>query len=136
VRTTVNRSFPTLSAVITVSSLALLAFIGFALMEFRFFLEKWIPGPTAAMLEALVVLLIAGGWIRALLVAASGRRGALTALLAFSALGALIGLYDMQYVLNTPMPWPEQITVVFMLIASIAAAVVVARYRGLTKNPS
>jgi hypothetical protein len=132
----VNRSFPSLSTAITVSSLALLAFIGYALMEFRFFLEQWIPGPTAAMLEALIVLLIVGGWLRALLGAASGRRGALSSLIVFGALGILIGLYDMQYVLNAPMPWPEQIMVVFMLFVSIVAAVVVARYRSRTKRAS
>ena len=103
-------------------------------MEFRYFLENWIPGATAAMLEAIVVLLIAGGWLRALLVAASGRRGGLTALIGLSALSVLIGAYDMQYVLNTPMPWPEQIMVVLMLLVSITAAVVVARYRSRTKS--
>ncbi len=131
-----NKPFPSLSTVITISSLALLAFIGYALMEFRYFLENWIPGPTAAMVEAFVVLLIAGGWLRALLVAASGRRGGLTALIGFSALGVLIGVYDMQYVLNTPMPWPEQITVVLLLVVSVIAAVVVARYRNRTKSLS
>jgi hypothetical protein len=134
--TTVNQSSPSLSTVITVSSLALVAFVGYALMEFRFFLENWIPGPTAAMLEAVVVLLIVGGWLRALLVASAGSRGGLTALLVFSAVGVLIGLYDMQFVLNTPMPWPEQIMVILMLLVSIAAAVVVVRYRSLSKKPS
>jgi hypothetical protein len=104
-------------------------------MEFRFFLEEWIPGPTAAMVEALVVLLIVGVWLRALLVAASGR-GALNALLALTAIGILIGIYDMQYVLNTPMPWPEQIMVGVMMLASIAAAVVVLRYRSRMKKLS
>jgi hypothetical protein len=37
-----------------------------------YFLEKWIPGDGAAMVETLIVLLIVGGWIRALFVAASG----------------------------------------------------------------
>lgn len=131
-----DQSPPSRSTAITLSSLALVAFVGYALMEFRFFLENWIPGPTAAMLEALVVLLIVGGWVRALLVASSGSSGGLTTLLALSVVSALIGLYDMQYVLNAPTPWPEQIMVVFMLLVSIAATVAVLRYRSLSKRLS
>jgi len=131
-----NKQFPSLSHAITASSLSLPAFIGYTLMEFRYFLEKWIPGTSAAMAELVIVLLIAGGWLRALLVAASGRRSGLTALVGFSAFGALIGLYDMQYVLGTPMPWPEQVTVLSILLVSVIAAVVVARYTRRTKSPS
>src|SRR5687767_10496543 len=91
--------FTTLHGAITLSALALLSFIGYAFIVARYFLEKWIPGDGAAMVETIVLLLIIGGWLRALFVAAGGRRGGLTALFAFSVLITLIALYDMQFVL-------------------------------------
>ena len=36
--------FTSLNGAITLSALALLSFIGYAFMEARYFLEKWIPG--------------------------------------------------------------------------------------------
>ena len=37
------------------SALALLSFIGYAFMEARYFLEKWIPGDGAAIVETIVL---------------------------------------------------------------------------------
>ena len=114
--------FTSLSGAITLSALALLSFIGYTLMEMRYFLGKWIPGDGAAAVETIVILLIVGGWLRALFVATNGRRGGLVALLALSVFNVMIGLYDLQFVLNTPMPWPEQLTVIVMLIVGVVAA--------------
>ncbi|MBI3165896.1 MAG: hypothetical protein HYZ24_14530 [Chloroflexi bacterium] len=115
--------FTSLNGAVTLSTLSLLAFIGYALMEMRYYLAKWIPGDTAAAVELFVVLLIVGGWIRALFVTANGRRGGLIALLALSVVFALIAPYDFQFI---PMPWPEQTmvfaTFVFSLIAIAALA--------------
>lgn len=119
--------FTSLNGAVTLSALSLLAFIGYALMEMRYYLEKWIPGDTAAAVEMLVVLLIVGGWIRALFVAANGRRGGLTALLAFNAVFALIAPYDFQFF---PIPWPEQTMVIATFVFSlIAIAVLVIQLR-------
>lgn len=118
--------FASLSGTIALSALALLSFIGYVLMEMRYFLKKWIPGDGAAMVETLIVLLIVGGWIRALFVAASGRRGGLIALIAFCVFNIMIGLYDLQFVLNTPMPWPEQLMVIVTLVVGVIATAVVA----------
>ena len=115
--------FNSLNGAVTLSMLSLLAFIGYALMEMRYYLEKWIPGDTAAAVEMFVVLLIVGGWVRALFVAANGKRGGLIALLAFNVAFALIAPYDFQFF---PIPWPEQTmviaTFVFCLIAIAALA--------------
>jgi hypothetical protein len=111
--------FTSLNGAITLSALALLSFIGYAFIEARYYLEKWIPGDGAAMVETIVLLLIIGGWLRALFVAAGGRRGGLTALFAFSLLVTLIALYDMQFVLYAHISWPEQVMVVVMLIVGV-----------------
>ena len=111
-------SFTSLSGTITLSALALLSFIGYALMEMRYFLEKWIPGDNAAALETLIVLLIVGGWIRALFVAEAGQRGGLISLVAFGVFTALIAPFDVRYF---PLPWPEQTMVITTFILSVIA---------------
>ena len=110
--------FTSLSGTITLSALALLSFIGYVLMEMRYFLEKWIPGDTAAAVETLIVLLIIGGWIRALFVAQAARRGGLGSLVAFSVFTALIAPYDLRYF---PLPWPEQTMVIASFVFSVIA---------------
>jgi hypothetical protein len=109
---------------------ALLSFIGYTLMEMRYFLESWIPGDGAAMLETLVILLIVAGWLKALLVSAAGKRSGFIALLAFSLFATLIGLYDLQYLLNTPMPWPEQLMVLAMLGSGVISGALLALHIG------
>jgi TRAP-type C4-dicarboxylate transport system permease small subunit len=122
--------FTSLNGAITLSALSLLAFVGYTLMEMRYFLEQWIPGDSAAMAETIVILLIVGGWLRALLVAASGRRGGWMALLAFSGFAILVALYDMQYVFSPSMSWPEQTMVFVMLgLALLAIAALGAQRR-------
>ncbi len=111
-----KNGFTSLSGTVTLSVLTLLSFIGYALMEMRYFLEKWIPGDNAAAVEMFIVLLIVGGWIRALIVAANGRRGGLTALVAFCVFTALIAPYDVRYF---PLPWPEQTMVIATFVFSV-----------------
>ena len=122
--------FTSLNGAVTLSALSLLSFIGYTLMEMRYFLGKWIPGDNAAMIETIVILLIVGGWLRALFVTAGGKRGGLIALLAFSGFATLIALYDMQYVFSGPMPWPE-LTMIFVMLslAVLAMAVLASQLR-------
>jgi hypothetical protein len=104
-------------------------------MEMRYFLGKWIPGDNAAAVEMLIVLMIIGGWIWALFVATSGRRGGLISLAAFGVFTALIAPYDIRYF---PLPWPEQtmviVTFVFSVIA-LAALVMQLRQSGAPGLP-
>ncbi len=120
--------FTSLNGAVTLSALALLSFIGYTLMEMRYFLENWIPGDSAAMIETITILLIVGGWLWALFAARNGKQGGLIALLALSLFAVLIALYDVQYVLYTPMPWPEQLMVVVMGVVGVIAAVAVGVY--------
>ena len=123
-----------LNGTLTISALALLSFIGYTLMEMRYYLEKWIPGDSAAMVEAIVILLIVGGWLWALFAARDGRRGGVIALFALSLFAILIGLYDMRFVLYSPMPWPEQFTVFSILVVGVIAAVAVGAYLRSSKQ--
>ncbi len=110
--------FTSLNGAVTLTALTLLSFIGYALMEMRYFLAKWIPGDTAAAVEALIVLLIVGGWMRAVFAATNGRHGGLTALIAFSVFTVLIAPYDIRYF---PLPWPEQTMVIATFVTSVIA---------------
>ncbi len=114
--------FTSINGAITISALALLSFIGYVFLMSRYFLAKWIPGDDAAMVETIGVLLIVGGWLRALFVAASGRRGGLVALFAFSAVTTLIALYDLPH----PGPWPSMMMVVATFVFSVIAIAALA----------
>ncbi len=114
--------FTSLNGAVTFSALALLSFIGYVFLMSRYFLEKWIPGDGAAAVETIGVLLIVGGWLRALFVAASGRRGGLVALFAFSAVTTLIALYDLPH----PGPWPSMMMVVATFVFSVIAIAALA----------
>ena len=106
-----------LNGMVTLSALSLLSFIGYVFLMSRYFLAKWIPGDSAAAAETIGVILVVGGWMRALFAAASGRRGGLIALLAFSAVTTLIGLYDLPH----PGPWPSMLMVVATFVFSLIA---------------
>ncbi len=111
--------FMSLNGAITLSVLAMLSFIGYAILESRYFLEQWIPGITAAVLETLFVLIVVGLWIWGLLAASGGSRGGLVAALALGAISALIALFDLIRYSPIPFGWPLlQISVWVMLVAS------------------
>ena len=114
--------FTSLNGLVTLSALSLLSFIGYMLMEMRYYLGKWIPGEGAAMAETIAAMLIVGGWLRSLFVAANGGRGGRTALLVFSGFTTLVALYDMQYVFSTAMPWPEE-TMIFVMLGTAVLAI-------------
>jgi hypothetical protein len=119
--------FASLNGAVALSVLAMLSFIGYALLESRYFLEQWIPGIPAAALETLFVLVMVGFWTWALFAAGSGKRVGLAAALAFSTISALIALFDL--ILYSPIPygWPLlQIAVWVMLIANAVAIVSLA----------
>jgi hypothetical protein len=116
-----------LKGAMTLSVIALLAFVGYAFLESRYFLEQWIPGVTAAAIETVIVLAIVGGWLWGLFSAADGSRGALIAVLIFSALPGLMTLYDLILYAPIPYGWPlMQIMVWITFITSLVATIAVA----------
>lgn len=101
----------------------MLSFIGYALLEFRYFLEQWIPGTKAATLEMLFVLALVGGWQFALLSAYGGKRDGLVAAAILTLIPALITLFDLVFYSPIPYGWPLlQITVWITFIASLIGA--------------
>ncbi len=115
--------FTSLNGAITLSVLATLSFIGYAILESRYFLEQWIPGISAAVLETLFVLIVVGVWIWALLAANGGSRGGLVVALILSAISALIALFDLIRYSPIPYGWPLlQISVWVMLVASAVSS--------------
>ena len=114
--------FTSLSGTITLSAMTLISFVGYVFLMSRYFLENWIPGDSAAMMETIGVLLIVGGWLRTLFVAAGGSRSGLITLFSFSLFTTLIALYD----LPQPGPWPSLIIIVAMLTLSIISLTLVA----------
>jgi hypothetical protein len=114
--------FTSLNGAITLSVVAMLSFISYALLEFRYFMEQWIPGKPAAVLETFFVLGMVGLWTRALLVANGGGRGGLVAALVFSAISALIALFDLIRYSPIPWGWPLlQIAVWVMVVTNVLA---------------
>ncbi len=117
--------FVSLEGALTISALTMLAFVGYTLLEMRYFLEKWIPGDGAAAVETIAVVLVVGGWLAALFAARDGKRGGWKVLLALGGFAILVGIYDMQYALAPAMPWPERLGVFVLLIAGVCATVAV-----------
>jgi hypothetical protein len=87
--------FTSLRGTITLSSIAMLSFIGYVFLEANFFLGQWISGITAAATMTLVVIVIVGGWLWGLLAAVGGSRAGLIAALIFGAIPVPITLYDL-----------------------------------------
>jgi hypothetical protein len=118
--------FTSLNGAVTLAALALLSFIGYVLMEFRYFLERWIPGNGAAALETIVVLLIVGGWLWALFAAQDGKRGGLAALSAFCVLAIVIAVYDLVLWFSSIAYPLEKIMILAMFVFSLIALVALA----------
>ena len=119
--------FTSLMGAITISSIAMLSFIGYIFLEAYFFLGQWISGVTAAAAMTFVVIVIVGGWMWGLLAAVGGSRGGLIAALAFGSLPVLITLYDL--ILYSPIPygWPLlQIVVWTTFILCLIAVAAIA----------
>jgi len=123
--------FTSIKGVITLSVIAVLSFIGYTLLESRYVLEQLTPGIAAATADTLFVLVLVGGWLRALFAAGGGGRGGLIAALVFSMLPALITLHDL--ILYSPIRfgWPLLEISVWTTLAScvIVIAAIAIRLR-------
>ncbi len=117
-----NNWFVSLHGAMVLSSLAMLSFIGYTLLEFRYFLESWIPGVKAATLEMLFVLVLVGCWQIALFTAYGGKKSGMVGLMIIAVIPAVITLFDLIFYSPIPYGWPLlQIMVCVTLITSSAA---------------
>jgi hypothetical protein len=121
--------FTSLNGAITLSVIALLSFIGYALLESRYFLEQWLPGRAAAAAETLFVLALVGGWLWALFAATGGSRGGLIAALVFSLLPTLFTLFDLVFYSPIPYGWPLLQIAVWIAFTSCMLAIVAIALR-------
>ncbi len=111
--------FRSQNGVITLSTIALLSFVGYTFLEARFFLEEWIPGNAAAAIEALVVLAIVGSWLYAFLNIVAGKESGLIVALILSILLVIIALFDLINYSPIPYGWPLlEISVWAMLLSN------------------
>lgn len=119
--------FSSLSGAVSLSIIAMLSFIGYSLLVFRYVIEEIMPGIPGAVLQTLFVLLLIGVWIWSLYSAVTGHKKGLIIALICSCLPALFSLYDLVFQSPIIFGWPlVQISVwtTFILcLASIAALV-------------
>lgn len=121
--------FTSLQGAIVLSAIAMLSFIGYAILESRYFLEQWTPGVTAATLETLFVLLLVGLWLWALFAAADEKDWGLIVALVIAVVTALIAAYDLIRYSPIPYAWPlVQIAVWVMLVSSVLTVASILAY--------
>jgi hypothetical protein len=112
-----------LNGAIVLSSIAMLSFIGYTLLEFRYFLESWIPGVKAATLEMLFVLALVGCWQVALFTAYGGKKSGLVALVIIAVIPGLMTLFDLVFYSPIPYGWPLLQIMVWVTLITCTAAI-------------
>ncbi len=116
-----------LNGAVTVSTIALVSFIGYALLVFRYVIDELMPGIPGASIQTIFVLLLAGGWIWSLFSTASGSRGGLIGALICTSLPALFTLYDLVFHSPIRSGWPlVQMSVWTTFIISLPAIAMLA----------
>jgi hypothetical protein len=116
-----------LNGAVVTSTVAMVSFIGYALLVFRYVLDELMPGIPGAVIQTLFVLLLIGGWIWSLSSAASGSKAGLIGALICTSLPALFTLYDLVFQSPIPFGWPlVQIAVWVTLISCLAAIAALA----------
>lgn len=113
-----------LQAAVLFSVIAMLSFLGYALLVYRYLIEELMPGIPGAVVQTLFVLLLVGVWIWSLFDAIRGSRRGLVVALVCTALPAAFTLYDLIYYSPVPYGWPLlQIFVWTTFILSLGAIV-------------
>jgi hypothetical protein len=116
-----------LRGALILSTIALLSFIGYALLVYRYVIDQLMPGIPGAALQTAFVILLIGGWIWSLYSAVSGSRGGLILVLICTSLPAVFTLYDLVFYSPVRYGWPlVQISVwatFGLCVAAIAALI-------------
>ncbi|NIM92954.1 MAG: hypothetical protein GTO18_04495 [Anaerolineales bacterium] len=125
-----------LKGALTLSTIAMLSFIGYALLVFRYVIDQLMPGIPGAILQTAFVLLLIGGWIWSLYSAILGSRGGLIVVLICTSLPALFTLYDLVFYSPVRFGWPlVQISVwTTFLLCIVAIATLV--FQLITSKPA
>jgi hypothetical protein len=116
-----------LNGAVVASAAALVAFIGYALLVFRYVMDELMPGIPSAAVQTIFVLLLVGCWIWSLSAAASNSKGGLVGALICTSLPALFTLYDLVFHSPVRYGWPlVQISVWVTFIVTLPAIALLA----------
>lgn len=116
-----------LNGAVVASVIALVSFIGYALLVFRYVIDELMPGIPGAAIQTVFVLLLVGGWIWSLFSTASGSKGGLIGALICTSLPALFTLYDLLFYSPIRSGWPlVQISVWATFVISLPAIAMLA----------
>jgi hypothetical protein len=125
-----------LKGALTLSTIALLSFIGYALLVYRYVIDQLMPGIPGAILQTAFVLLLIGGWIWSLNSANLGSRGALIVVLICTCLPALFTLYDLVFYSPVRYGWPLVQISVWATFVLCVVAIGVLVFQIVTSKPA
>jgi hypothetical protein len=124
-----------LKGTLTFSTIAMISFIGYALLVYRYVIDQLMPGIPGAILQTAFVLLLIGVWIWSLNAANMGSRGALTVVIICTILPALFTLYDLVFYSPVRFGWPlVQISVWVTFVTCVVAIVALVYQLVLSKS--
>ena len=127
--------FTSLHGAITVSILAVLAFLGYAMLSFfgyalfiyGFFIEQLIPETPGAFVITFFVLVLVGVWIWSLFSTVTGNHHWLIGAIICTALPIFFTLYDLLSDNPIPYGWPIKISIWFTFVTCLVSLVALAR---------
>lgn len=116
-----------LKGALGLSVVAMLSFVAYALLVYRYVIDQLMPGIRGAAIQTIFVLVLLAAWIWSLHSASLGaRRGLLIAVICTS-LPALFSLYDLVFYSPVRYGWPlVQISVWATFITGVAAIAALA----------
>lgn len=128
--------FTSLKGALAHSIVALLSFVAYALLVYRYLIDQLMPGIRGAAVQTIFVLILLSGWIWSLYSASLGSRSGLWIAVICVSLPTLFSLYDLVFYSPVPYGWPlVQISVWAMFITGVAA-IAALTYQLITWQPA
>jgi len=127
--------FTSLKSALTLSTIAMLSFIGYALLVYRYVIDEVMPGIPGAILQTVFVLFLLGVWIWSLISANLGSRSALTVVMICTSLPALFTFYDLVFYSPVRFGWPLVQVSVWVTFATNVAAIGALVYQLFSSKP-
>jgi hypothetical protein len=125
-----------LTGTLTLSTIAMISFIGYALLVYRYVIDQLMPGIPGATLQTAFVLLLIGGWVWSLNAAQMGSRSALPVVLICTSLPALFTLYDLVFHSPVRFGWPLVQISVWVTFATCVVAIGALVYQFISSKPA
>ena len=125
-----------LNGALTLSTIALISFIGYALLVYRYVIDELMPGIPGAIVQTAFVLLLVGGWIWSLHAAFVGSRSGLILVLICTSFPALFTLYDLVFHSPVRFGWPLVQISVWVTFMTCVAAIGALIYQFIASKPA